>query len=41
MRYELTKKLSNRQFKPLVGVQKHTFDEMVNVLPDTAKVLAI
>ncbi len=31
MRYELTKKLSNRQFKRLVGVQRHTFEEMVKV----------
>ncbi len=35
MRYEQTKKLSNREFKRLVGVQRRTFDEMVNVMLDT------
>lgn len=35
MRYEQTKKLSNRQFKRLVGVQRRTFDEMVKVLEHT------
>lgn len=36
MRYEQTKKLSNRQFKRLVGVQQRTFDEMIKVLKDAA-----
>lgn len=36
MRYEQTKKLSNREFKRLVGVQRHTFDEMVKVMQDAA-----
>ena len=36
MRYEQTKKLSNREFKRLVGVQRRTFDEMVKVLRDAA-----
>lgn len=35
MRYEQTKKLSNRQFKRLVGVQRLTFDQMVKVMRDT------
>ncbi|RCJ34638.1 hypothetical protein A6769_22185 [Nostoc punctiforme NIES-2108] len=36
MRYEQTKKLSNREFKRLVGVQRRTFDEMVKMLRDAA-----
>ncbi len=36
MRYEQTKKLSNRQFKRLVGVERRTFDEMVKVLQQVA-----
>lgn len=36
MRYEQTKKLSNREFKRLVGVQRRTFNEMVKVLQDAA-----
>ncbi len=36
MQYEQTKKLSNREFKRLVGVQRRTFDEMVKVLEDAA-----
>lgn len=38
MRYKQTKKLSNREFKRLVGVQRRTFDEMVKVLQDAASV---
>lgn len=38
MRYEQTKKLSNREFKRLVGVQRRTFNEMVKVLQDAASV---
>lgn len=36
MRYEQTKKLSNREFKLLVGVQRRTFDEIVKILEDAA-----
>ncbi|MBP5975119.1 transposase family protein [Brasilonema sp. CT11] len=36
MRYEQTKKLSNRDFKRLVGMQRRTFNEMVKVLQDAA-----
>ncbi|MEH1863660.1 MAG: hypothetical protein V7K69_01240 [Nostoc sp.] len=36
MRYEQTKRLSNREFKRLVGVQRRTFDEIVKVLQDAA-----
>lgn len=36
MQYEQTKRLSNREFKRLVGVQRHTFNEIVNVLQDAA-----
>ena len=36
MRYEQTKKLSNREFKRLVGVQRRTFDEIVKILEDAA-----
>lgn len=36
MRYEQTKRLSNREFKRLVGVQRRTFEEIVNVLQDAA-----
>lgn len=36
MRYEQTLRLSNREFKRLVGVQRHTFDEIVKVLQDAA-----
>jgi len=35
MQYEQTKKLSNREFKRLVGVQRRTFDEMVKIMRDT------
>ncbi|BAY97832.1 hypothetical protein NIES37_17790 [Tolypothrix tenuis PCC 7101] len=34
MRYEQTLQLSNREFKRLVGVQRHTFNQIVNVLQD-------
>ncbi|MDZ8261634.1 transposase family protein [Nostoc sp. ChiQUE01b] len=37
MQYEQTKKLSNREFKRLVGVQRRTFDEMVRIMRDTVK----
>lgn len=37
MRYEQTKKLSNREFKRLVGVQRLTFDQMVKVMGDTTE----
>lgn len=36
MQYEQTKRLSNREFKRLFGVQRRTFDEMVKVLQDAA-----
>ncbi|MDZ7955377.1 IS5 family transposase [Nostoc sp. DedQUE09] len=36
MRYEETKRLSNREFKRLVGVQRLTFDEIVKVLQDAS-----
>ncbi|WP_158318360.1 hypothetical protein [Anabaena sp. PCC 7108] len=36
MEYEQTKRLSNREFKRLVGVQRRTFDEIVHVLRDAA-----
>lgn len=36
MGYEQTLRLSNREFKRLVGVQRRTFDEIVNVLQDQA-----
>jgi len=36
MRYEQTKRLSNREFKRLVGVQRRTFEEIVKVLQDAA-----
>lgn len=36
MQYEQTKRLSNREFKRLVGVQRHTFNEIVRVLQDAA-----
>lgn len=36
MRYEQTKRLSNQEFKRLVGVQRRTFDEIVKVLQDAA-----
>jgi len=32
MQYEQTQRLSNREFKCLVGVQRHTFDQMVKVI---------
>jgi hypothetical protein len=32
MQHEQTKRLSNREFKRLVGVQRRTFDEMVAVM---------
>ncbi|MEH2076686.1 MAG: hypothetical protein V7K57_20185 [Nostoc sp.] len=37
MRYEQTKKLSNREFKRLVEVQRLTFDQMVKVMGDTTE----
>ncbi|TBR56901.1 hypothetical protein B4U84_25980 [Westiellopsis prolifica IICB1] len=37
MRYEQTKKLSNREFKRLVGVQRLTFAQMVKVMGDTTQ----
>ncbi len=37
MLYEQTKKLSNREFKRLVGVQRLTFDQMVKVMGDTTE----
>lgn len=36
MRYKQTKKLSNREFKRLVGMQRRTLDEMVKVLQNAA-----
>lgn len=36
MRYEQTKKLSNRELKRLVGVRRRTFDEIVKILEDAA-----
>ncbi|MDZ8258021.1 hypothetical protein [Nostoc sp. ChiQUE01b] len=34
MQYQQTKRLSNREFKRLFGVQRRTFDEMVKLLAE-------
>ena len=37
MHYEQSKRLSNRGFKRLVGVQRKTFDEMVQVIQESTR----
>jgi hypothetical protein len=37
MHYEQSKRLSNREFKRLVGVQRKTFDEMVQVIQESTR----